>query len=394
MRCTLVVAVHAKFASVVILLLAIGMLSPPFRAVSNAVDQSIHIRSDGLVYPPIAAIATADNETYTLTGDVNSPITVERDNIVIDGNGHAIQGTGGYGSNGINLNGRSNITIKNTQITEFWQGISIVASSNINVSSNLITYHYDGIVITTSFNDTIAENTITSNYDDAIYFEGCANNSIHGNQIVGSELTNHDYGITFYNSPSNTASDNNISRIEYGIGIQDSSNNKIRRNEISKTDQYALWLSQATNNTLWENNVTDNFIGVWLSSSANNAFFRNNFINNSLQVQTENAVNLWNDAYASGGNYWSDYNGKDSNSGEYQNQTGSDGIGDTPYFINPSNQDHYPFVNAIPEYSSPIVIALLITTTLLWAITKRKTTKETKTRNQVRIVCQSLKGKI
>jgi len=170
---------RAKFPSVIILFLTVIMLIPPFRAVINAADESIHVRSDGLIYPPTVPIATADNETYTLTDDVLSPITVERDNIVIDGMGHTIQGTGGYGSNGVNLNGRSNITIKNTQITEFWQGISIVASSNINVTSNLITYHYDGIVTTSSFNNTMTENTIASNYDDAIYLKGCSNNSRH-----------------------------------------------------------------------------------------------------------------------------------------------------------------------------------------------------------------------
>jgi hypothetical protein len=55
-------------------------------------------------------------------------------------------------------------------------------------------------------------------------------------------------------------------------------------------------------------------------------------------------MNSWDAGYPSGGNYWSDYSGVDSN---------LDGIGDTPYVIDSSNVDHYPLVRpfrlAYPE---------------------------------------------
>ena len=56
-------------------------------------------------------------------------------------------------------------------------------------------------------------------------------------------------------------------------------------------------------------------------------------------------MNIWDDDYPSGGNYWSDYTGVDEYSGPYQNETGSDGIGDTPYVIDENNQDNYPFMS-------------------------------------------------
>jgi len=55
-------------------------------------------------------------------------------------------------------------------------------------------------------------------------------------------------------------------------------------------------------------------------------------------------TNVWNDGYPSGGNYWSDYTGVDEKSGPNQDQPGSDGIGDTPYFIDGYNQDRYPLM--------------------------------------------------
>jgi len=56
------------------------------------------------------------------------------------------------------------------------------------------------------------------------------------------------------------------------------------------------------------------------------------------------STNIWDDGYPSGGNYWSDYNGTDLFSGPYQNITGSDGIGDTPYVIDENNRDRYPLM--------------------------------------------------
>jgi hypothetical protein len=53
---------------------------------------------------------------------------------------------------------------------------------------------------------------------------------------------------------------------------------------------------------------------------------------------------IWDNGYRSGGNYWSDYNGTDSYKGQYQNETGSDGIGDTPYVIDANNTDNYPLM--------------------------------------------------
>jgi len=60
-------------------------------------------------------------------------------------------------------------------------------------------------------------------------------------------------------------------------------------------------------------------------------------------------VNVWDNGYPSGGNYWSDYNGTDMYGGSYQNETGSDGIGDTPYVINEKNRDNYPLMNPWPS---------------------------------------------
>jgi len=88
-------------------------------------------------------------------------------------------------------------------------------------------------------------------------------------------------------------------------------------------------------------------------------FYHNNFINNNeWQVNDigpffglDYSVNTWDAGYPSGGNYWSDYTGVDLYSGAYQNEPGSDGIGDTSYVTTPygNNADNYPFMGLWPH---------------------------------------------
>jgi len=79
--------------------------------------------------------------------------------------------------------------------------------------------------------------------------------------------------------------------------------------------------------------------------SSNNSIYHNNFVNNTNQTDTYNSVNVWDDGYPSGGNYWSNYNGIDSN---------RDGIGDTPYVISYLTDgnitDNYPLMGVFYSY--------------------------------------------
>jgi hypothetical protein len=96
------------------------------------------------------------------------------------------------------------------------------------------------------------------------------------------------------------------------------------------------------------NYIAKNRWGIYLSPlfrPENNSFYNNDFVNNTKQVNSApDTVQEWDNGYSSGGNYWSNYTGIDLMSGPGQNQTGTDGIGDTPFILSPNNIDNHPLI--------------------------------------------------
>ena len=271
---------------------------------------------------------------------------------------------------GISLDGRNNVTIKNLQIMEFntglrgnctnikilgnnitnnVEGIWFPRSSLNTFSGNNITDNSDGMLLESCSNCTISENNITGNHY-GIQIEFFSNNNIvSGNKVTKNSVT----GIQIeFSSNYNIVSGNCITDNYHGIGIGDSFNNIVSGNDITNNIKYGIWFGgQASNNTISGNNITNNVAGIYLRESSNNTFYHNNFINNTNQVidlswdfpHINPSINIWDDGYPSGGNYWSDYTGEDAN---------GDGIGDTPYVIYEKNQDNYPLMSpvVIPEF--------------------------------------------
>jgi parallel beta-helix repeat protein len=297
---------------------------------------TIYIRADGSIDPTTAPISSADNITYSFTDNITDSIVVERDSIIVNGAGYTLQGndTG----RGIDLTDRSNVTVKNTRVTHFQMGIYLYNSSHNTISVNSIVNNTYGVYLV-GYNNTVSGNNVTYNYD-GIDFYGPYNTAQHNNvtynkwngikstsdhiTICFNHITDNGYGIQFGNAHSMTVKHNSITMNDVGIVITGSSQICV----IS-------------------NNITNNGDGIYLTKSSDNTFFHNNIIGNTRQVYIDipGYVNSWDDGYPSSGNYWSDYIGSDLQRGPYQNETGSDGIGDTPYTIDADNIDRYPLMN-------------------------------------------------
>jgi parallel beta-helix repeat protein len=140
------------FIMILALILA-GMFDLVFRVQRVEASGTIYIRADGNV-EGTTRISTVDNIIYTFTGDINDSIVVERDNIVVDGAGYTLQGTGNY--TGISLFERSNVTIKNAKITSFRHGIMLnMSSSNTIYGNTVAANNWHGIWIHESSNNTV-----------------------------------------------------------------------------------------------------------------------------------------------------------------------------------------------------------------------------------------------
>ena len=314
---------------------------------------TIIICEDGGIDPPDAPISSADNVTYILTADINESIDVMRSNIIIDGMGYSVEGTGGGTGIGLLHSGMKNVTIKNVEVKGFFYGIELYESSNNSLSGNNITANSGGgIFLTGSSNNTISGNNIINCSDGIFLGSYSSNNMISHNNITLQHGTAGEAGIDLVRSANNTITMNTIHNYAWNMWLRYSSNN----------------------NTITRNNIMSGGFGVILTYSSNNTFHHNNFINNTILVDA-GSLNVWDDGYPSGGNYWSDYAGVDLYSGSYQNDTGRDGIVDTPYIIDSNNQDNYPWKyqggfipiqlnETLTNYNCPVGAALNFTYTL------------------------------
>lgn len=284
-------------------LLSIGVLTYAFNIQSVKASGTIYIRADGSVEPQDAPILNVGNVAYTFMDNIYDPIVIQRDNVIIDGAGRVLHGTANV--SGINLAGRSNVTIKNTEIKGFLTGIRIYDSLNNIICGNDIVNNAGGIYMFASSNNIISGNNITANEGHGVYFSFSSNY----NSIVGNDITDNWNGIFLYN--------------------------------------------KCLNNSIVGNNITaNNLSGICANNSPNNSIYHNNFVNNTYQVYTSNSVNVWDDGYPSGGNYWSNYSVSDSFNGVCQNVTGSDGIGDTALTIDADNRDRYPLMAPISVFDA------------------------------------------
>jgi parallel beta-helix repeat protein len=333
---------------------------------------STTIGADGDVNPSTAPIQRNGN-VYEFTGNLNGPLVVNRDNIVIDGAGYSLQGNGTAGTlfirksqTGINLTDRTNVTIRNLQIYNYNYGIYLDNSTNATISGNNITQNEYGVFEITSAFAAISGNSITQNNYAIFVTAPSLNNKISSNNIGASRS----FGITLNQSDGNVIFDNNIS--SSGIDLESSSNNLIAGN-LLYSDFYGIFMNGGTGSIIAANNFTACSFGISSPGGASgNLFYMNNFNNTHTNEFKGNEKNSWDNGTV--GNYWSDYLTRYPNATEID----SSGIGDTPYAViygyipdslgplfdpntpNPNNVDHYPLLAPISSASAAALAQALV----------------------------------
>jgi len=266
---------------------------------------------------------------------------VERNNIVVDGADFTIQGTGS--GVGIDLTGRSNVTVKNMEVRVFERGILLNDSSNNTIAANNVTNNEYGIVLySSSSRNTLRHNDASNNrYNLGIFTASPSgyiqdiddSNTVNGKPVYywvnrrdmaipldagyvvlvnctritvkNLNLANNMQGVALAFTTNSTITYNDLTNNFDGIRLDHSSNNNmISRNNITANTHYGIRLyydpsTSATsthnignskygnqlsgpscNNMVYRNNITNNGSGIRLDYPSNNTISANNVANN------------------------------------------------------------------------------------------------------------------
>jgi parallel beta-helix repeat protein len=228
-------------------------------------------------------------------------------------------------------------------------GIS-VEGDNCTITGNIIRNTYYGIFCSTQSSTTISGNNITGNFKDGIRFCGGSLNEFYENNISGNAKS----GIAI-EGYQNTISRNNLTNNNIGIGIA-SSYSLVFGNMLSDNSNSGLYFA-GSNNTISANSISGSKWGIYytphFAAPNGNKYYHNNFLDNKGNVGGSSPYNiqLWDDGYPSGGNYWSDYKTAYPNAAELD----TTGIGNEPYVIDENNKDNYPLLEPFdtPNANSP-----------------------------------------
>jgi nitrous oxidase accessory protein NosD len=297
--------------------------------------------------PNIASIYSSYfNRTYFYPADA---ITINANNVKISG--LTISSSGGISGNGDGIAFISNIITlgrtcsitgskvtfdRNTLNGDYWK----ITGSHFTLRENMINASRNGIESNGSY-CTIYGNNI----DGTLVVWGSMNSIIHNS---------YDLMFVFYGD-SNTIQENS-GEISLGNSDRSCSNNVVSGNVVKGPSVWGIWLGDlCRNNVFYDNFIvdegysqhgTDYCAAVSICNEygigTNNTFYHNVFVNSSVNVKFYNNFNTGGNFWDNGfqGNYWSDYNGSDTN---------NDGVGDTPYIINSQNRDNHPLIAPFDE---------------------------------------------
>lgn len=237
-----------------------------------------------------------------------------------------------------------------------------ITQNNITLCNRAIRFESYSTLGEDASNNNITENNIQP-LEWGLWFDRSSNNTIMRNNItgVGSRglLMSESTGIYLIRSFFNTIAQNEITSLSEGVKLDDfSSVNTLTQNDVKNNDD-GIVISESTLDVVTYNNIENNSqAGIRVQYGEEgyvNSIYHNSFVDNGIQAVTGSFLNnTWDDGYASGGNYWSNYTGVDSYCGLYQNETGSDGIRDAQYTIDADNVDRYPLVAPISTFDAGI----------------------------------------
>ena len=310
------------FICISIILVGLNVL--PIRSTYSAIS-SLDLEIDLSLIPhaPISIISDIGLKAFPGSGIEEDPFLIEGYNITASSStGIFITGTTKYFtirncyietiSLGINIDSVADGTVtvfNNTCNQNSLVGISLYAARNSSIINNTCNYNdLYGIMLISSGDSTIANNTCENNDQYGIYLYASgdstiANNTCYNNGIDGIELSNSDGCFIIFN----LLQENGV----YGVAMTYGSDN----------------------NTIHHNTFVDNNDDPYGGSQAGDS----------------GISNTWYDTDTFEGNYWDDWSG-----------TGNYSIDGTAGSFDPYPLDEYGNPPIISEFSSNIIVLILV----------------------------------
>jgi parallel beta-helix repeat protein len=248
-----------------------GPMTPP------TLPTPIYIREDGTIEGGAGALQRTGN-VYTFLRDINETVEIQKDNIMLYGNGFRLTrppevemqkfwsgGTGWYPS--IQMSTRKNVTIQNIEFVACHTCIKVENSSNITIVQNRM-----------------------HNAGTGVYMSSCINSNIIGNEILESSGTGlfilfSSYLNIAYNCISGTGGQHHGAWVSI-------SNSIITRNDFTNNTFLGFYLyGDNKNNRIFENNFIDNEEGLCFMNTGDGLCVNNTLINNYWSNRRNEIVN-------------------------------------------------------------------------------------------------------
>jgi parallel beta-helix repeat protein len=374
---------------------------------------NIHINSDGSIRGVEGTHDVQRiGDTYVLKNSIVGSIIVEKDNVVLDGAGYSLQSDKSSGiqvhANGVTIKNMqikecytgvsihgSSVIVTECDILNCFYGISLSSSENSVLSGNYLYNNTIGIKFLYSSNNVLINNTLEDN-GNPLSIDGEWVNSIDSSNTINGkpiyyftnqqdlvinpsvnpkigyiafvnctniivknlDLSNSRTGIVMVSTTNSTITQNRITNNIWGIYLSGSYGNSITGNYIANNGN-GIIVETTSSNTITGNEIRNSSCGITFSGK-NQVIYHNNFISNLKDAESDGwhplsrqppsyGINVWDNGFPSGGNYWSNYNGVDAD---------NDGIGDTPYILNqnPNNTDRYPLMKPVEINSEHLTL--------------------------------------
>jgi hypothetical protein len=338
-----------------ILAILLSLFSITINDVSAQTLTTITIWPDGSVDP--SSCIQRDGNTYVLTTDLNLPIEIQKDSIILDGSNHKLEATrGNYGSAAITLKA-SNVIITNFHIAGWTAGI-YGAYNNNTISGNEFTDNSRAIALYAT--DYVISKNIIQTSNSGIYIKDVLPSTKSNNLIISNQIINNYYAFHIINGNRTTITQNNVKGNNVILCISGGQNGKY---------------TDAGYHLIYRNNFVDNKQALYVPPMTNGPILS--------QYNPVSPAGNWDNGKT--GNYWSDYTTRYPNASKIS----ISGIGNTPYLIEGYlfeseyllglGVDHYPLTNAYDRsgrfnagYIAVAILVLAVLVTVLVTIIYRK----------------------